>query len=99
MATNPKELRAFGGPDGTQWGVEVVLPGSSNALVLFHHPNGQSARLDRYAWHLSNGPEAQNVTARLVPKQILSALTDRDIARYFRRSMPVQATRGLVGNP
>jgi hypothetical protein len=97
MATNPKEFRPFSGPDGTNWGVEVIVPGSSNAIIVFHHPNGRSARLDRYGWYLSNGPEAHNVTARLDPAQVLQSLTDRDVARHFRRSVPIQAERGMVG--
>ena len=45
-------MRAFTAPDSTTWGVEVQNPGASNAVVLFRHPNGQTGRLDRYAWYI-----------------------------------------------
>jgi hypothetical protein len=96
-------MRNFRSPDGIVWGVDVTLPGASNAMILFRHPNGHSSRLDRYNWFLSNGPEARSVTARLSPEHILEGLSDTDIARLFRRSMsvsrpdrllPVQASDG-----
>jgi hypothetical protein len=65
-------------------------------MVLFRHPNGRSARLDRYNWFLSNGPEARSVTSRLLPKQILESLTDADIARLFRRSMAISRPDSLL---
>jgi hypothetical protein len=65
-------------------------------MVLFRHPNGRSARLDRYNWFLSNGPEARSVTSRLLPKQILESLTDGDIARLFRRSMAISRPDSLL---
>jgi len=89
-------MRQFRSPDGIIWGVDVTLPGSSNAMVLFRHPNGRSARLDRYNWFLSNGPEARSVTSRLLPKQILESLTDADIARLFRRSMSISRPDSLL---
>ncbi|HEY2854574.1 MAG TPA: hypothetical protein VGJ18_17090 [Gemmatimonadaceae bacterium] len=89
-------MREFRSPDGIIWGVDVTLPGSSNAMVLFRHPNGRSARLDRYNWFLSNGPEARSVTSRLLPKQILESLTDADIARLFRRSMAISRPDSLL---
>jgi len=89
-------MRDFRSPDGIIWGVDVTLPGSSNAMVLFRHPNGRSARLDRYNWFLSNGPEARSVTSRLLPKQILESLTDADIARLFRRSMSISRPDSLL---
>ena len=82
-------MKVYEAPDGTRWGVEVTLPGSSNALVYFHHPDGRTARRDRYAWYIGHGPEARSVTARLSPEKVLAALTDEDIARLFRRSMPI----------
>jgi hypothetical protein len=96
-------MKNFRSPDGIVWKVDVDLPGSSNAMVLFRHPNGQSSRLDRYNWFISNGPEARSVTSRLLPHQVLDSLSDTDIARLFRRSMavsrpdrllPVQASDG-----
>ena len=89
-------MRQFRSPDGIIWGVDVTLPGSSNAMVLFRHPNGRSARLDRYNWFLSNGPEARSVTSRLLPRQILESLTDADIARLFRRSMSISRPDSLL---
>jgi hypothetical protein len=82
-------MREFRGPDGTLWRVEVRTPGSSNAMIVFHHPDVRSSSRNRYAWYISNGPEARNVTARLAPAQVLESLGDRDLARLFRRSMPI----------
>jgi hypothetical protein len=89
-------MRAFQSPDGIVWGVDVDLPGSSNAMVIFRHPNGQSSRLDRYNWYISNGPEARSVTSRLTPKTVLDSLTDIDIARLFRRSMSISRPDSLL---
>ena len=58
-------MKTWRSPDGIEWAVEVDLPGSSNAMVIFRHPSGKSARLDRYNWFISNGPEARSVTSRL----------------------------------
>src|ERR1051326_6081930 len=88
-------MRKFRSPDGIIWGVDVTLPGSSNAMIVFRHPNGQSSRLDRYNWFLSNGPEARSVTSRLSPARVLDSLTDADIARLFRRSMAVSRPDSL----
>jgi len=84
-----RDIRSFTGPDGTNWGVEVQLPGASNAMVVFHHPGGETARLDRYAWFLWNGPEARSVTSRVSAEKVMSALTPESTALLFRRSMPV----------
>ena len=65
-------------------------------MVIFRHPNESSARLDRYNWFISNGPEARSVTARLSPKKVLEALSDVDIARLFRRSMPISRPDSLL---
>ena len=89
-------MRNFRSPDGIIWKVDVDLPGSSNAMVIFRHPNGRSARLDRYNWYISHGPEARSVTARLAPKQVLESLTDMDLARLFRRSMPISRPDSLL---
>ena len=89
-------MRNFRSPDGIIWGVDVTLPGSSNAMVLFRHPNGQSSRLDRYNWFLSSGPEARSVTSRLTPKLVLDSLSDIDIGRLFRRSMAVSRPDSLL---
>lgn len=88
-----RDIRSFTGPDGTNWGVEVQLPGASNAMVVFHHPGGETARLDRYAWFLWNGPEARSVTSRVSAEKVMSALTPENTALLFRRSMPVSASQ------
>jgi hypothetical protein len=90
-------MRAFKTSDGTRWGVEVMLPGFSNAMVVYHHPNGRSARLDRYNWYLAHGPEARSVTARLTREKVLDQLTDADLAVLFRRSMPISTVREPPG--
>jgi hypothetical protein len=88
-------MRSFTGPDGTTWQVDVQMPGSSNALVVFRHPSSRTTQLDRYAWYLSHGAEAHDVTARLDKRAVLDSLADADIKRLFRRSMPVSAVRGV----
>lgn len=81
--------RTFTGPDGTPWGVSIRNPGSSNAMVVFRHPSGGNSRLDRYNWYITRGPEARSVTSRLDPETVLEAIDDRQLARLFRRSMPI----------
>lgn len=90
------DMRNFRSPDGIFWKVDVDLPGSSNAMVIFRHPNGRSARLDRYNWFISHGPEARSVTSRLTPKNVLQSLSDADLARLFRRSMPISRPDSLL---
>ena len=82
-------MKTFRSPDGTTWGVDVALPGSSNAMVIFRHPDGQSSRKDRYNWFISTQPEARSVTSRLSPEKVLTAIDDALLARLFARSMPV----------
>jgi hypothetical protein len=82
-------MKRYTAADGTEWGVDVVLPGSSNAMVVFRHPDGESARQDRYNWYISSGPEARSVTARLSPKRVLDDIDETTIDRLFRRSMPI----------
>jgi len=84
-------MRTFESPDGTSWRVEVTMPGASNAMVVFHHPEAGSGRRNRYAWYNADVPEARSVTARLDPDALLTRLNDDDIARLFRRSMPISA--------
>ena len=84
-----KKMKPFQGPDGTAWGVEVQAPSFSNAMIVFHHPNGRTARLDRYAWYHDEGPNANDVTARLDPLAVLAKLEVAELARLFRRSMPI----------
>ena len=86
-------MRSFKGPDGTEWKVDVRSPGSSNAMVVFRHPDARTSGLDRYAWYISHGSEAHDVTARLKAKTVLDSLADADVARLFRRSTPVTTAR------
>jgi hypothetical protein len=81
--------KTYTAPDGTTWKVIVQAPGSSNAMVLFRHPDGRTSRLDRYNWIISRGPEARSVTARLDTQKILKGLDAGTIMRLFQRSMPV----------
>ena len=82
-------MKSFRSSDGTEWGVDVVLPGSSNAMVVFRHPGGDSSGRDRYNWFISTGPEARSVTTRLSPKEVLAGLDEAAIARLFFRSMSI----------
>lgn len=88
----------FTSPDGTEWTVEVSMPGSSNAMVIFHHPAAGSSSNNRYAWYITRGPEARSVTTRLAPAQVLKQLNGRELGKLFRRSMKVSAgaNRGLL---
>ncbi len=79
----------FTSPDGVLWGVQVDLPGSSNAMVIFRHPDGRTSRKDRYNWYISHGPEARSVTSRLSKDKVLAALDETTLEQLFRRSMPV----------
>ena len=87
-----RQIRPFRGPDGTNWGVEVQVPGASNAMIVFHHPGGKTARLDRYAWDIWTGPESRSVTSRVAPEKVMQSLTDEKLTLLLRRSM-------LVSNP
>jgi len=86
-----KNRRTFRAPDGVVWGVEIDLPGSSNAMILFRHPDRRHTRLDRYNWVISNGPEARSVTSRLDPVRVMESLDEGEIAALFRRSMRISA--------
>ena len=89
-------MKAWRSPDGIDWVIDVDLPGSSNAMVFFRHPYGASARLDRYNWFISNGPEARSVTSRLSKQKVLDALSDTDLARLYRRSMNISRPDPLL---
>ena len=82
-------MKTFTSPDGILWKVVVQNPGSSNAIVLFRHPDGESSRKDRYNWYISKGPEARSVTSRLSEKKVLDSLDDATLSQLFRRSMRV----------
>ncbi len=94
-----RRLREYVAGDGTQWGVDVTLPGASNVMLVFLHPDGRSARRDRYAWYNVNSPEARNVTARQDPDAVLHGLSDEQIARLFRRSMLISAADSPLNRP
>lgn len=89
-------MKSWRSPDGIDWLVDVDLPGSSNAMVIFRHPNGASARLDRYNWFISNGPEARSVTSHLSKSKVLESLDDLAIARLYRRSMRISRPDPLL---
>lgn len=82
-------MKTITAPDGTTWGVDIQSPGSSNAMIIFRHPDGRTSRLDRYNWVLNQGPEARSVTARVSPETVLEALDEAEIKRLFQRSMAV----------
>lgn len=82
-------MLTYSAPDGIQYTVQVAAPASSNAVVYFRHPDGSHARLDRYNWYISHGPEARSVTSRLNPKLVEQSLDQETLAHLFRRSMPV----------
>jgi hypothetical protein len=91
-----KSRRTFRAPDGTVWGVEIDLPGSSNAMIIFRHSDRNTSRMDRYNWVISTGPEARSVTSRLEPDRVMEGLEDDEIAALFRRSMRVSAPDTLL---
>lgn len=88
-ASGLRSVRIFRSSDGTDWKVEVMLPGSSNAMVVFKHPDGDSSSLHRYNWFISTGPEARSVTSRLLPQRVLDQIDEESLLRLFRRSMPI----------
>jgi hypothetical protein len=85
------DMQLYKAADGTHWGIDVQLPGASNVLVLFHHPDGQTARKDRYAWLNWQGSEASDVQTRVDIDAARRALDRATIEALFTRSM-------LVGN-
>jgi hypothetical protein len=91
-----KQKKSYRAPDGVVWAVDVDLPGSSNAMIIFRHPDRKNARQDRYNWVISTGPEARSVTSRLDPARVLEGLDDEEIAALFRRSMRITAPDTLL---
>ncbi|MCC6930296.1 MAG: hypothetical protein IT359_15020 [Gemmatimonadaceae bacterium] len=81
-------MKNFRASDGTSWNVAVQLPSHSSAIVVFQNANGNS-QLDRYAIHNAHDPQVNDPRGRLDGKSVLAGLGDRDIARLFRRSVPV----------
>ena len=90
-------MKTYTSADGTTWKVTVTSPGSSNAMVVFRHPDGVSSRRDRYNWFISHGPEARSVTSRLEPDKVLEHLNNAEIAALFKRSMPVSRPDPITG--
>ena len=81
--------RSYTSPDGVDWIVQVMLPGATNAMIVFEHPDGGSSRRDRYNWVNIAGPGARNVTSRADGEAVLPELSDAQIALLYRRSMPI----------
>ena len=68
-------------------------------MVTFRHPRGASARLDRYNWYLSSGPEARSVTSHLSAKAILDSLDEASMSRLYERSMAISRPDPLHRTP
>jgi hypothetical protein len=83
--------RSYTSPDGTNWNVQIMLPGATNAMIVFEHPDGSTSRRDRYNWVNIAGPGARNVTSRADATAVMRELTDAQIALLFRRSMPISS--------
>jgi len=82
-----RDLKGYRASDGTYWGVDVQVPGYSSAIVVFHHPDGRTARKDRYATLNWPGTEASQVTVTLDRATVQALLTDAVIARLFNQSV------------
>ncbi len=82
-------MKTYKGTDGTEWKVSIQSAGSSNAMIVFRHPDGTTSRLDRYNWVITNGPEARSVTSHLDPERVLDSLDASRISRLFQRSMRI----------
>lgn len=93
----PKATKSFTSPDGTVWGVSIRGLSSSNSMIVFRHPDGESSRLDRYNWVLNQGSESRSVTARQTEDSVLGLLTDASLKKLFARSMPVSRPDVLSG--
>ena len=87
-------MREYQSPDGIRWKVLVQLPSHSSAMLVYQHPDGQSSKLDRYAW--INSARTTDPRERLAAKDVMERLTDDEVARLFRRSMMVSANRDFA---
>lgn len=85
-------MTSFVSVDGTEWTVAVESPSHSSAMIVFVHPAATS-RLNRYAWLNARGPQVNDPRARLDPDAVLAGLNERELARLFRRSFPIQTDR------
>ncbi len=74
------EMKSFHSPDGTCWGVQAELAGSSNALISPITQTVERQRKDRYAWINWRGPEASNVQATIDLDAVRATLTDALLA-------------------
>ena len=83
--------RSYTSPDGVDWIVQVTLPGATNAMIVFEHPDSGSSRRDRYNWVNIAGPGARDVTSRADGAAVLRELSDAQIALLYRRSMPISS--------
>lgn len=82
-------MKPYRAADGTEWGVEVQLPTFARSLIVFHHPDGNTSRKDRYAWYDWHGPESNDPKAKVSADKVRAALNDKVIAELFRRSIPI----------
>jgi hypothetical protein len=94
-----KLAKTFAAPDGTVWGVSIRGLSSSNSMVVFRHPDGESSRLDRYNWVINQGPESRSVSARQSEDSVLEQLNDASLTRLFARSMPISRPDNLSRGP
>ena len=92
-----KATKAFTSPNGTVWGVSIRGLSSSNSMIVFRHPDGESSRLDRYNWVINQGAESRSVTARQTEDSVLGLLTDASLTKLFARSMPISRPDILSG--
>ena len=79
-------MTPYRSPDGTWWGAEVRMPSHSGAMVIFHHPTGETTMNVRSA-------VAQDPRERLSASTLAASLTDGELAKLFRRSAPVSTDR------
>jgi hypothetical protein len=89
-------MREYQSSDGLTWKVDVRLPSHSSAMLAFQHPDGRSSALDRYAWINAPLATTKDPRDRISAKTFMDSLSDAEIARLFRRSMPVSANRDSV---
>ena len=69
------------------------MPSHSSALVIFHHPSGETARLNRYAWVNAKRPEASDPGTRLDELSVTGSLDPAGLARLFGKSHPIETAR------